>query len=349
MWIGRWVGAFPIGGEHREGRWDRSWGRDNRRSVRHGDPRWRGGRHEPGLGHWRHEPGQEPRPAQAGVPGAALRVQDLEGCATTRRPVAVARDGGLAALPDNVPPEADPARSPQLQPQAARLLHGRGERPVQCVRLQHDEQRPGTPGQRREPAQPVPYPRSGNRGVSTVRQVQDQQVHGPGREQRPGQRERLLEIRGRQDHEPLRADPARDGLHGVERPREIQPRDDRPARLRLRGHPEGHRGLARGRVPAQRDRGGTRQPARAQEGVQRGEPRGDDAPVQVRGGNAGTVPRGRGERRGGRDGRSCRVGIGRRLERHRRAGERAFDRPDKLAPAARSGGTPACLERGESL
>jgi hypothetical protein len=348
------VGAFPIGGE----RWDGRWCRGSRRSVRDGGPRWRGGRCEPGLGHRcrepglrhrRREPGQEPRPAQAGVPGAALRIQDLESCATARWPVAVARDGGLAALPYHVPPEADPARLPQLQPQAARLLHGRGERPVQRGRLQHHEQRPGAPGQRREPAQPVPHPFPGNRGVPTVRQVQDQQVHGPGREQRSGQRERLLEVHGRQDHEPLQADPARDGLHGVERPREVQPRDDRPARLRLRGHPEGHRGLARGRVPAQRDRGGTGQPAGAQDRVQCDEPSGDNAPVQVRGGDAGTGSRGRGERRRSDDGRGCRFVIGRRLERHQCAGERTFDRPGEIAPTARSGRTPAGLERGESL
>ncbi len=354
------MGAFPIGGERRGG-W---WGRGSRRSTRHGDPRWRdggpepGGRRrceKPGRGRRCEKPGQEPRPAQAGIPGAALRIQDLEGRATAGWPIAVTRDGDLAVLPHDVPPEADPARSPQLQPQAARLLHGRGKRPAQCVRLQHDEQRPGAPGQRRKPAQPVPHPFPGNRGVPSVRQVQDQQVNGPGREQRPGQRDRLLEILRRQDHEPLRADPARDGLHRVERTGQVQPRHDRPARLRLRGHPQCHRGLARGRIPTQRDRGGTRQPARAQDGVQRGEPRGDDAPVRVRGGDTGTGPGGWGGWCGGRDDggcrddRGCRFAAGWRLERHRRPGERTLDRPDKLAPAARSGRTPACLERGESL
>ncbi len=339
------MGAFPIGEE----RWDGRWRRGSRRPARDGDPRRGGGRREPGQGHRCEEAGQEARPAQAGVPGPALRVQDLEGRATAGRPVAAARDGGLAALSDHVPPQADPARSPQLQPQAARLLDGRGERPPQRVRLQHDEQRPGTPGQRRQPPQPVPHPLPGNRGIPSVRQVQDQQVHGPGGEQRPGQREGLLEVCGRQDHEPLRADPARDGLHGIERTREVQPRDDRPARLCLRGHPEGDRGLARGRVPAQRHSGGTRQTSRAQDGVQRGEPRGDDATVQVRGGDAGAGPCGGRERRGCGDGVVCLLVIGRSLERHRRAGERAFDRPDELVSAARSGRAPARLERGESL
>jgi hypothetical protein len=334
MWISRWRGAFQVDEERRGG----------------GVPRRRGRRGEPGLGHRRREhSGQESRPAQAGVPGTALRVQDLEGRVTTRRPVAVARDGGLAALPHHIPAEADPPRSPHLQPQAARLLHGSGERPAKRVRRQHDEQRPGAPGQRREPAQPVPHPLPGNRGIPPVRQVQDQQIHGPGDEQRPGQHERLLEIRGCQNHEPLRADPARDGLHGIEGAREVQPRDDRAARLRLRGHPEGHRGLARGRVPAQRDRGGTRQTARAQDGVQRGEPRGDDAPVQVRGGDTRTGPRGGGERRGRRGGGGCRFVLGGVLERHRRAGKRTFNHPNELAPTARSSRTPACLERGESL
>jgi len=345
MWIGRWRGAFQVD-EERWGDCDPRRGggrRETGRRHRHGEPG------QSGPGHWNGEPGQEPRPAQAGVPGAALRVQDLELRTTSRWPVAVARDGGLAALPHHVPPEADPARAPQLQPQAARLLHGRGERPAQRVRLQHDEQRPRAPGQRREPAQPVPHPLPGDRGVPPVRQVQDQQVHGPGGEHRPGQRERLPEVGGRQDHEPLRADPARDGLHGVERPREVQPRDDRPACLRLRGHPQRHRGLARGRVPAQRDRGGARQPTRAQDGIQRGEPRGDDSPVQVCGGDAGTGPRGRGEWRERRAGWVCRFIPGRILERHRRTGKRALDRADELAPAAWGCRTPACLECGESL
>ena len=289
-------------------------------------------------------------PAQAGVPRAALRVQDLEDRATARRPVSVARNGGLAALSHHVLPQADPARSPQLQPQAARLLHGRCERAAQRHRLQHHDQRPRAPGQGGESAQPVPHPLPRDRGVPPVRQVQHQQVHGPGGEQRPGQRQRLLDVRGRQHHEPLRADPAGDGLHGIERPREVQPRDDRPARLRLRGHPQRHRGLARGRVPAQRDRGGTRQPAHTEDRVQRGEPGGDGAPVQVRGGDAGPCPRGRGKRRGRRDrGTGCGLVPRRPFERHGSPRERPLHHPCELAPTPWGGRTPACLECGESL
>lgn len=288
------------------------------------DPRWSRGRGEPV---------QQPRSTQAGIPRAALRVQDLEIRPPSRWPVAVARDGGLAALPHHVPPEADPARSPQLQPQAARLFHGRGQRPAQGVRLQHDDQRPRASRHGGEPAQSVPHPLPGDRGIPPVRQVQHQQVHGPGGEERPGQRERLLDVRGRQDHEPFRADAARDGLHGIERPRQVQPRDDRPTGLRLRGQPQRHRGLARGGVPTQRDRGGTGQAARAEDRVQRGEPGGDDTPVQVRG--------------GGR--RGCDRVPDRLLERHRLPCECPLDHPRELAPTPRSGRAPASLERGKSL
>ena len=266
-----------------------------------------------------------------------------------RRPVAVARDGGLAALPHHVPPQADPARAPQFQPQPARLLHGRGQRAAQRRRLQHDDQRPRVPRQGGEPAQPVPHPLPGDREVPPVRQVQHQEIHGPGGEQRPGQRERLLDVRGRQHHKPFEADAARHGLHRIEHPSQVQPRDDRPTRLRFRGHPQGDRGLARGRIPAQRDRGGTRQPARAEDRIQRGEPRGDDAPVHVRDGDAGAGPRGRGEGRGDRDGGSCRLVLGRLLERHGGPRECPIDDPDELAPGTRSGRAPARLEPGKSL
>ncbi|HEY4189117.1 MAG TPA: hypothetical protein VGM28_01730, partial [Candidatus Limnocylindrales bacterium] len=93
---------------------------------------------------------------EAGVPGPALGVQDLEVRAPARRSVAVARDRHRAALADDVPAQPDPAGPLQLQPQAARFLDGRREPAAERVRLDDHEQRPGAPGERGEPAQPVP-------------------------------------------------------------------------------------------------------------------------------------------------------------------------------------------------
>jgi hypothetical protein len=222
MVIGRWAGAIRIGDEARRGH-------DGRLPRRSGGSA---------------EPGQQGRAEQARIPGAALRVQDLELRPVARRPVAIAGNRGLAALAHDVPPEPDPACPGELQPEPARLLDGRGQPPAERVRLQDDEQRPGTPRERREPPQPVPHPRARDRRVPPVRQVHDEQVHGPGGEQRGGQRERLLEIDRREHDEPFRAHAAGDGLHGIEGPRQVQPRDDRATCLRLCHRPQRDRRLA---------------------------------------------------------------------------------------------------------
>ncbi len=170
--------------------------------------------------------GQQVRPPEARVPAAALRVQDLEVRPPARRAVAVAGDGHGAALADHVPAQPDPAGPRQLQPQAARLLDGGRQSPAERVRLDHDEQRPRAPRQRREPAQPVPDAHPADRRIAAVGQVDDEQVHGPGREERGREREGLLEVDGREHDEPLGADP----------------RGSRPRRDRRRG-----RGRARRR------------------------------------------------------------------------------------------------------
>ncbi len=215
--------------------------------------------------------------------------------------------------------------------------------------LQHDQQRARPACERGEPAQPVPHPLAGHRRIPALRQVHDQQVHGPGGQQRAREGECLLEVHRRQDHQPLRANTARDGLHGIEGTGEVQPGDDRPAGLRLRGDPQRDRRPARGRGTAQRDRGGTRQPARAEDGVQRREPRGDDAAVGFRGRDPGAARDGGCERRG-REGvrRTGRV-RGRVRHRHRRPCEGALGRQHQVSPAPWSGRAPAGLEGGECL
>ncbi len=338
MGIGRWRGAFRTGGGWRVGcpRARRCWWLDGMGRVR-----------------------QQLLAHEAGVPGAALGVQDLEVRAPAGWPVAVARDGHRAALPDHVPAQPDPAGPLQLEPQAARLLDGRREPAPERVRLHDHEQRPGAPRERREPAQPVPHAHAADRRVPAVREVDDEEVHGPGREERSREREGLLEVDGGEHDEPFRLDPAGDGLDRVEGPGQVEPGDDRARRLGLRRQPERDGGLAGRGAAAQGHGGGARQPAHAEDGVEGGEPGGDDAAVRVGGrrcrpGRAGRRCRGRHrgpqrhERGAGSRELAKVVGV---IQRHqgRRQRERAIDHRPELATPPRSCRTPASLERRECL
>jgi hypothetical protein len=67
---------------------------------------------------------EEVLPAKAGVPIAALRVEDPEGRPPTRRAIPVARDEGLGPLTDDVTPEPDPRPPGELEPEPGRLGDG---------------------------------------------------------------------------------------------------------------------------------------------------------------------------------------------------------------------------------
>ncbi len=237
---------------------------------------------------------------------------------------------------------------PQFQPQPARLVHGRPQPAAQPVWRQHHQQGAGSTGERRQAAQPVPDPHPGDDRIPPAGQVQHQHVDGARREQRPRQRERLLEAAGHQDHQPLRAHAPRDGLHRVERPGKVQPGHDGPCRLRLRRHPEGERGPARAGPAAERHGGGPGQPAGAQHGIERGEPGGDHPVVHLCGGDAGTgggrvQVGGRGDR--GRGSVPIRLVV----DRQRRDRERALDHRRGISQTPRSGRAPPCLEGCEGL
>ena len=260
--------------------------------------------------------------------------------------MAIARDGHHAPLPNDIPAQPDPARSAQLEPDPACLLDGGGQTAGECVRLEDDEHGTGASGERREPSQSVPHRPGGPGGVPAIREVHHEQIHGSRGEQRRGQCEGLLEVGRSEHHEPLQSHAARDGLHGIEGPGEVQPRDDRATRLRLCCRPQRDRGLARRCVAAQRHRGGAREPTVAEDGVQRGEPGRDDVAVGVRSRHA--RPGAGHWRERGRLGLRQR-GVIRRLERHRRPGQRAFDRKGHLSASPRSCSTPARLECRECL
>jgi hypothetical protein len=330
MGIGRWRGAFQI--DHRWWRGRRSPARRRRRLDTAG------------------RVSQELLPRETGVTGTPLRVQDLEVRVPARRSVVIARDRHRAALPHHVPAQPDPFGPLQLQAHTARLLDGGHQPPPERVRLHDHQQRPRAPRERREPAKPIADAHAADRRVPAIGQIDDEQVHGPGGEQRRREAQGLLEVDGREHHEPLRADPTGDGLHGIEGPGEIEPGDDRARRLCLGREPEGEGGLARGGIPAQGDRGGARQPAHAQDGVERSETRRHDAAIRDRRrlGRTRRCDRRQRDQPGRRPcgGAVCVVRV---IERHRRASERALDHETQVAAPPRSCGTPARLERREGL
>ena len=121
---------------------------------------------------------------EARVAGAALRVEDPELGGASRRAEPVAGDGHLGPLADHIAPQPDPVTSRELQAEAGGLGDG-GAQPLPAfMRLQDDEQRPGAPGEGREPSQPVADLHACDGGVTRLGQVDQQQIDGPCREQR---------------------------------------------------------------------------------------------------------------------------------------------------------------------
>ncbi len=101
---------------------------------------------------------QELVAGEAAVARPTLRVEEAEDRPPIRRPVAVLRDADLGPLPDDLPPETDPAGPPQLEPEARALLEDRPERGG-AGRLEDEEERPGPPGEGDEAGQLVGGPR----------------------------------------------------------------------------------------------------------------------------------------------------------------------------------------------
>ena len=115
------------------------------------------------------------------------------------------------------------------------------------------------------------------RGSLAAGQVDDEHVHRPTREQRPGDRQTLLGVGRGQDDEPLRLDATGHGLDRVERRREVQPGHDRPRRLRLRDEPQRQRRSAAGNVAADREPHPARHAAGPEDRVELGKSGGVDA------------------------------------------------------------------------
>ena len=212
--------------------------------------------------------------AEAGVTGAAIRIEDSE-----RRPPAgwagpVAGDDHLRSLADDVTSEADPRSASQLETNPRCLADGSGDGLDEPGRLQDHEADPGPSGQRREPAEAVGDARG---AVDARREIDDEEVHGPAREQRAGDREALVGVARREDHEPLRPDASSDGLHRIEGRREVHPGHDRDRGLGLRDEPQGERRPAAREVTPEREAHPAGQAAGPENRVEGREPGREDA------------------------------------------------------------------------
>ena len=223
---------------------------------------------------------EEVRAAEAAVALPALGVEDPELRPPPRRPEPVPGHRHLGLLADDVATEPDPRPPRELETEPGRLGDGRGETRGQAGRLEGDEERLRATGEGRQAPEPVRDLRRAGAGIRARRQVDDEEVHGAAGEEGPGDREAFVEgVRG-EDDEPVQPDAAGDRLNRVERPREVQPGDDRAVGLGLRGEAERERRLARPGVPAERNAGAPRQAARSEDRVERREA-GPDDPVDV--------------------------------------------------------------------
>ncbi len=193
---------------------------------------------------------EEPFAAEAGVPLPSIRIEDSERRLPAGWAGPVAGDDHLRSLADDVPPEADPRSPSQLETDPGRLTDGSRHIRDEARRLQDHETDPGPPGERREPAESVGNTR---RGLDARREIQDEEIHGPAREQRARDRETLVRVAGREDHEPLRPDAASDSLDGIEGRREVHPGHDRAGCLGLRDESQGERRPAAREVAPERE------------------------------------------------------------------------------------------------
>lgn len=240
---------------------------------------------------------EQVRATEAAVATATLRVEDPELRPPVRGPVAVPLDADLRPLPDDLPAQPDPAAPAELQPQpnpGERVAKAGGE----IRRLEHEEERPGPPGEREEPGELV----GGARGraepatsgcaragipgntAAPFAEVENEDVHHSGLEERAGHRERLGRSVRDEYHEPFEPDAPGDRLHRVQAPREVDPRDKRPARLRLPDGPEGERRRAGGAGAPERDAPRAGEPADREQHVEIGEAGRHDPPDLVRDG-----------------------------------------------------------------
>lgn len=291
---------------------------------------------------------EERIPAQAGVPVAAVGVEDPELRPPPRRSEPVPGDDHLRPLADDIPPEPDPRPADELEPETGRLAERLAEARREVGRLEDDEHRPGPAGERGESLEPLGdrwCPAAGRatgagaaagpagrraRGTGdrlSGRQVDQQEVDRPPLDEHPRHRQAVVDRVGREDDEPIEANPARDRLDRIEAPGEIEPGDDRTARLGLGREAESERRLAAREIAPDGDARLARETAAAEDRVEDGEPGPDDPAV------SGPFERGLRRTRGSRRARGRTPGPFRQGHRLRQGDRRQG--PDHLADRAR--------------
>jgi hypothetical protein len=225
--------------------------------------RGRGGRAAGAPG--RRDLGQEQLQAETGIPIPAVGIEDPERRPAAGRAGPAAGDGDVGGLPDDVPAEANPRPAGKLEADPRPRPDGGGHRLHEPGRLEDEQGDPGPPGEGGEPAEPI-----GESGcaIRADREVQDEEIHGAAGQERPRDREALLDI-GRGEHdEPVRLDATSHRLDRVEGTGQIQPGHDRAARLGLGSEPEGERRPPAREVSPERQAHAPWQPAGPEDGVQ---------------------------------------------------------------------------------
>lgn len=208
---------------------------------------------------------------EAGVPFAAIGVEDPEGRPPARRAGSVASHHHLRSLADDVTTQANPRRPLELEPDPGGLTDRAGDARGQTRRLEDRDRDPRPSGEGCQPAEPIGHAATlAAPPCDTLRQVDDEEVHGPAGQQRAGDRDPLVDIGRGHDDEPLGLHTAGDGLDGIEGRGEIQPGDDRARCLGLRGEPQGDGRPAARQVTPKRDAHAPRQAARAEDRVEGG-------------------------------------------------------------------------------
>ncbi len=184
--------------------------------------------------------------------------------------MAVTGDDHPGQLTDDLAPQPDPALSGKLQakPGPDRVRGRRGD----AGWLQDHQEDPGSTSECPETSQAL--------GDATTsgppRQIDDEQVHRPGLEERPCHLQPLVEVDGSEDGQPLESDPPGHRLDRIEAAGQVEPGGDRPDRLGLGHQAERQRGPAARGIAPQGDRGGPGDAAGAQDGVESRETRGHD-------------------------------------------------------------------------
>jgi hypothetical protein len=183
--------------------------------------------------------------AETAISITTLGVEDPELGPSPRRPVPTPRDERLRPLADDVAAEPDPGLPLELEPQSRRLRDGGGEPARESGRLERDEERLGPACETGEPPQAIRDLRLRRPDRRAYRQIDHEDVDRAAREKHPGDRQALVERLGCQHDEPVESDAAGRRLDRIERPREVEPGDDRAVGLRLRSESQGERRCAR--------------------------------------------------------------------------------------------------------